>query len=141
MSDLKERVAAGLKPLQMASLATLTTTGQPWVRYVMVAGDDDLTLRCATLLSARKVEQIRENPEVHLTCGVLNPAEMKPYFQIQARAEVVTDADEKTAFWNPSLEPIFDGADDPDYSVVVIRPYRIELCTPPEMQPEVLQLD
>jgi general stress protein 26 len=140
MSELKARITEGLKKLQLANLATLTADGLPWTRYVMIAGDEALTLRCATFLAARKVGQIEQNPEVHLSCGVMNPMEIKPYFQIQGRAVIVTDEAEKAAFWNPSLEPIFSGPDDPNYAVVVINPYRIELWTPPEMKPEVLEL-
>jgi general stress protein 26 len=138
MSDLRDRIADGLRGLQLANLATITEDGLPWTRYVMVACGDDLVLRCATLLNARKVAQIRKNPDVHVTCGVLNPMAMKPYYQIQGRAEISTNDAERAAFWNPSIEPIFSGADDPNYALVVIKPYRIELCTPPEMMREVL---
>jgi len=139
MRDLKKRMFEGLKPLQLANLATLTDEGQPWTRYVMVAGDDGLVLRCATFLGSRKVAQIKKNPAVHVTCGVLDPAEMKPYFQVQGNASVIVDEAERHAFWNPSLEPIFSGPDDPNYAIVIIKPRRIELCTPPEMVPEVLE--
>ena len=140
MSELKEQIVGELKTLKLANLATVTEAGLPWTRYVMMAGDGDLTLRCATFLGARKAAQIKKNPEVHVTCGVLNPMEMTPYYQIQGLAEIITDEAERHAFWNPSLEPIFSGPDDPTYAVVVIRPYRIERCTPPNMKPEVLDL-
>lgn len=39
------------------------------------------------------------------------------------------------------LKSIFSGADDPNYAVVVIKPYRIELWTPPGMEPEVLEIN
>ncbi len=140
MSELKKRITDGLKDLQLANLATLAADGVPWTRYVMVAGDDELTLRCATFLAARKVGQIKQNPEIHLSCGVLNPMEMKPYYQVQGTAEVLTGEAERHAFWNPSLQSIFSGPDDPNYAVVVIKPYRIELWTPPGMEPEVLEI-
>ncbi|WP_372845407.1 pyridoxamine 5'-phosphate oxidase family protein [Pontiella sp.] len=140
MKALKKKMVDGLLPLQLAGLATVTADGLPWTRYVMIRGDEDLTLRCGTFLCARKVEQIKANPEVHLTCGVTDPMDMKSYYQIQGRAEVVTDAAEKQAFWNPTLEPIFSGPDDPNYAVLVIKPYRIERVTPPQMQPDVLEL-
>ncbi len=140
MSELKTKITERLKKRQLANLATITADGSPWTRYVMIAGDDDLILRCATFLAARKVGQIEQNPEVHLSCGVINPMEIKPYSQIEGRAEIVTDAAEKAAFWNPSIESIFSGPDDPNYAVVVIRPYRIESWTPPAMEPEVLEI-
>lgn len=140
MSELKDKIQHDLSGMQLANLATLTEEGLPWTRYVMIQADRTLTIRCATHLNARKVAHIQNNPEIHVTCGVLDPAHMKPYYQIQGRAEVSTDDAERHGFWNPSLESIFSGKDDPAYAVIVIKPYRIECYTPPEMSPEVLEL-
>ena len=52
MSDLKQRILNITQPLQLASLATVTEEGKPWVRYVMAVSDDGLTLRCATFAGA-----------------------------------------------------------------------------------------
>ena len=139
MSELRDKIRKELKRLQMANLSTITVDGLPWTRYVMISADQDLIIRCATFIDARKVDQIKKNPEVHLTCGVSSPLDMGVYYQIQGRAEVVTTAAEKKAFWNPSLEFIFKGADDPTYAVIVVKPYRIELCALPQATPEVLE--
>lgn len=96
-----------------------------------------MTIRFATFRHSRKVAQIKSNPEVHLTCGVASPAEMKPYLQIQGRAEFMTDAAERHGFWKESLQSYFSGPDDENYGVVVISPYSIELCTPGSNVPEV----
>jgi general stress protein 26 len=103
----------------------------------MVKGADDLSLRFASFANSRKVRQIRENPEVHLTCGVTDASAMTPYLQIQGRANFTQDAHERHAFWNDMLDNLFEGADDPLYGVVVVRPYRIEYCTPGGFEPEV----
>jgi len=137
MSDLKERIRGILQTPQLAGLATVTQDGKPWVRYVMVAASDDLTIRCATFVSARKVKQIEANPEVHLTCGVTNPAEMAPYLQIQGRAALNTGQEVRHGFWSEMLAPIFDGPDNPKYGVIEIAPYRVEYCTPGSYEPEV----
>jgi general stress protein 26 len=137
VDDLRERIARVAKELQLSCLATVTEEGKPWVRYVMTAADDDLTLRCATFADARKVKQIENDPEVHLTCGVSDPTHMQPYLQIQAKARLSTDEQERHAFWNPSLEQIFDGPDDPKYAVLIITPYRIEYCSPASLEAEV----
>ena len=47
---------------------------------------------------------------------------------------------ERRAFWNPLLESNFLGADDPDYAVIIVKLYGIECCTPPNMEPAVLEL-
>ena len=137
MSDLKQRILQITQRLQLASLATVTEEGKPWVRYVMAVSDDGLTMRCATFAGARKVKQIDNNPEVHLTCGVTDPAVMKPYLQIQAKARLTTDEAERHGFWNESLQGIFDGPDDPKYGVLIMTPYRIEYCSPDSPELEV----
>ena len=137
MSELKERIYAILKEPQLAGLATITEDGKPWVRYVMTLASEDLTIRCATFVTARKVAQIEKNPEVHLTCGVTNPSEMVPYLQIQGRAKLNTSKDARHAFWTDMLSNIFDGPDDPKFAVLETTPYRIEFCSPGSYEPEV----
>jgi len=137
MRDLKERILSILRQPQLAGLATVTQDGKPWVRYVMVAASDDLTMRCATFVSARKVKQIEANPEVHVTCGVTDPAKMAPYLQIQGRATLNTSREARHGFWSEMLASIFDGPDDPKYGVIEIVPYRAEYCTVESHEPEV----
>ena len=114
MSDLKERILKILQQPQLAGLATVTPDGKPWVRYVMTVASPDLTIRCATFIAARKVSQIKKNPEVHLTCGVTDPRNMTPYLQIQGRATLNTSKDARHGFWSDMLSTIFNGPDDPE---------------------------
>lgn len=137
MTDLKQRILDILHKPQLAALATITDQHNPWVRYVVTVGDGDFVIRCATFAESRKAQQIMHHPDVHLTCGVGSLKEMQPYLQIQGRARVTTDKDERHNFWNDLLAPIFDGPDDPRYSIIVIDPYRIEYCTPGSFVPEV----
>jgi general stress protein 26 len=136
MSTLKEQIAAIITPLQLSSLATLAD-GKPWVRYVMTTGKDDLSVRFATYAGSRKVAQIAANPEVHVTLGVTDPAIMKPYLQIQGRARFSTEAAERHGFWSEMLANYFSGPDDPNYGVVIVTSYRIELAQAGVPQPEV----
>jgi len=137
LADLQERILQIISQPQLTNLATVTEEGKPWVRYVITIGADDMTLRCATFVTSRKVKQIGQNEEVHLSCGVTDPAGMGPYLQIQGRADLVTDEEERHAMWNEQLEPIFAGPDDPNYGILVIRAYRIEYWTPDVFEPEV----
>lgn len=127
MPNLKDRILDVVKAPFLAGLATTTKDGKPWVRYVMVEASDDLTFRCSSPVNARKVAQIESNPEVHLTCGISLPTDMGPYLQIQGRAEFRTDSEARHAFWSDRLSAIFQGPDDPNYGVVVVHAYRIEL--------------
>lgn len=137
MSDLKQRILEILHRPQLAALATVTEQSNPWVRYVVSVGGGDMSVRCATFVDSRKVQQIENNPNVHITCGVNSFQEMKPYLQIQGQARLTTDKDERHAFWNDMLSPIFDGPDDPRYGLIVVDTYRVEYCTPGSYEPEV----
>jgi len=137
MAGIKERILEVVGRFQLSSLATITPDGKPWTRYVMVRGDDTMTMRCATFVSARKVEHIKANPEVHITCGCMNPAERQPYLQIQGRAELTTDEKERHDLWSDMFSHVFSGPDDAKFGVLVIKAYRIELCTPGSHEPEV----
>jgi len=137
MADLKERILKVFAQPQLAALATVTLDGKPWVRYVVAMADANMTIRMAVFVGSRKVEQIKNNPEVHLTCGVRNPADMKPYLQIQGRARFTVDVKERHGFWNDTLKHIFYGADDPKYGIIVVEPYRVEYCMPGIIEHEV----
>lgn len=141
MSDLESRIQEILQRPQLSGLATITQDGKPWVRYVMAVGSPDLTIRCATHTSARKVKQIASHPEVHLTCGVTNPMKMGPYLQVQGRAILNTGREARHGLWSDMLSPIFDGPDDPNYGVLEIKPYCIECWTPGTREPEVWKAD
>jgi general stress protein 26 len=103
----------------------------------MIITDDNMNIRFATFLNSRKVEQIKENPEVHLCCGVADMQNWQNYLQIQGKATLSTDPKEKQALWNPELEQIFSGSDDPNYGVIIIEPYRIEYYEMGKLEPEI----
>lgn len=137
MPDLKQRILEIIAEPHLASFATLTLEMKPWVRYVIAVGDDDLTIRFASYVDSRKIEQIRANPEVHMTSGVSGLADMNPYLQIQATATFSTNHHDRHGFWNEKLRSIFAGPDDPLYCVVIISPYRIEYCRQGPYEPDV----
>ena len=93
MAEVKKKILETLKAGKtfLAGLATITADGKPWVRYVSPKISDDLTLRIATSVRSNKAAHIKKNPEVHLVCGVTDPAQAKNYLQIQGKAKLVTD--------------------------------------------------
>nr|MBL0715544.1 pyridoxamine 5'-phosphate oxidase family protein [Desulfobacterales bacterium] len=109
MNNIKKRILAITRPAHLASLATVSEDGKPWVRYVIPRASDDLTLRVATRVNTRKIVQIQKNPEVHLTCGVSDPRNVDTFLQIQGRAEFSTDRAEREFSWDAHLENVFEG--------------------------------
>ena len=132
MQEIKQKILKVFsgKPA-LASFATITEDdGKPWVRYVMsIIDGKDMSIRFATFVNARKVEQIAKQPEVHLTCGVNSASEMpEAYLQIQGKASFSIEKAEREMVWNDELKNIFKGIDDPNFGVIKVDPYRIEVC-------------
>jgi len=137
MNNLKERIWKILGRKQTAALATMTTAGAPWVRYVSIESEPDFTLRFCTSRASRKVGHIGNNPDVHLTCGNLQPPDDSAYLQVAGRAEICSDAETKARYWQDEWRRYFKGPDDPDYVMVFVRPTRIEYNGPGSFEPEV----
>ena len=137
MSNLAQRILTIIKEPHLASFATIAEESKPWVRYVTCHASEDLTIRFSTFTGSRKVVQIKKNPEVHLTCGVTDLATAQTYLQIQGKAELSTDKAEREAFWTDYLTRYFKGPDDPNYGIIIVKPYRIELYTMGNFKPEV----
>jgi len=137
MSEPTARMREKLQGYQLINLATVAEDGTPWVRYVMAVTDDDLTMRVATFLGSRKVAHIRQNSDVHVSCGVSSLTEAQDYLQIQAKATVSTEAGERQRVWNEGLKAYFKGPNDPNLAILVLKPYRIELQSMTSMTPQV----
>ena len=137
MDDLKTKILDKMKELTLASFATVTEDGKPWVRYVVVKADENLNIWFATFKSSRKTRQISANPEVHLVLGVSDLPAAASWVQVQGRAEMLEDSETKNAVWYSMLEPMFTGPDDPNYIVCKVTPYRIEYYTMNRRTPDI----
>ena len=137
MSDLKAKILEKMKTHTLAAFATVTDERKPWTRYVVVRSDDQMNIWFATFKGSRKVSQVVDNPEVHLTLGVGDMQNAVSWLQIEGRAEILEDSDTKQAVWYDMLEPIFSGPDDPNYVVCKVAPDRIECYTMNKQQPDI----
>ena len=137
MNELKQKILAKMQHPTLSSMATVTDDGKPWVRYVTLTVDENLTIWGATFCGSRKVSQIQKNPEVHVTTGVSSMETAESYLQVQGKAEVLSDPGVKKAAWYDHLQHIFSGPDDPNYCVLKITPYRIEYQGMGPIPPEV----
>jgi general stress protein 26 len=137
MTVLEKRTKEILGNGQPAALATVTPDGKPWVRTITLIPGSGLTILFCTDAGSRKIRDIRQNPEVHLTCGDFNPPDDSVYLQIQGRAVVSDDAQVKTDHWRDAWLRYFTGPEDPHYVIVKIHPYRIEYNAPGLREPQV----
>jgi len=136
MNDLKQKILAKMNDHTLASFATITEDGAPWVRYVVIKADEQLNIWFATFKNSRKIKHITKNPEVHLGLGVTDMAAAS-WMQVQGRATILEDAETKKAVWYDMLEPVFKGPEDPNLVVCKVTPYRIEYYAMNSPSPEV----
>ncbi|MDP8298548.1 MAG: pyridoxamine 5'-phosphate oxidase family protein [Candidatus Tantalella remota] len=139
-TELKNKIAELINKPQMASVATVKDS-KPWVRYMMLNGQPDLTLYTSTFSAARKVEQIRKNSNVDVILGGDEKNFKDPHVNIQATAEICTDIETKTKCWDEHLSQFFSGPEDPNFSVIKISPQVIEYTCGNAMKPEVYVVD
>ncbi len=137
MNELKEKIWKILGQPQTAALATISESGAPWVRYVTIRSEGDFTLSFCTSLASRKARHIAAHPEVHLTCGNLEPPDDSAYLQIAGRAGIRDDTATKRQYWLEGWSRYFQGPDDPDYVMVFVTPTLIEYNAPGSLTPEV----
>lgn len=126
MTDLEKKILDIIRKNPLASLATISEDGKPWVRTVTIWASNELALRFCTDAGSRKSRQIERNPEVHLTCGIMDPPDDSAYLQIQGIAGISRKPEEKDAHWRDEWRKYFTGPEDPNYIIVIVRPYRIE---------------
>ncbi len=137
MNELEKNIWKILCKEQVAALATLTEDRKPWVRYVTIEADEDFTLRFCTSLGSRKARQILKNPEVHLTCGNLQPPNDSAFLQIAGRAEVRGDRKTREKYWKKKWLGYFKGPEDPDFVMIFIRSLSIEFNAPRSTTAEI----
>jgi general stress protein 26 len=137
MSDLQQKIFDATKELQLMNFATITEDGKPWVRYVVGKADNELLFRFCTHLKTKKVNQIKKNPNVHISMGATDMKTAKNWLQVEGTAKISIDKNERQAFWFDELNRYFIGPDDPQYCVVIVNPSRIEFGTMGSMTPEV----
>ena len=135
-AELKNKIIELISKPQLASVAT-TKDSKPWVRYMVLSGEPDLTLYTTTFSSARKVQQIKKDSNVHVIIGGDLENFKDPHINIQATAQVVTDLETKKKYWCEHLERFFSGPEDPNFSVIKISPQVIEYISGDALEPEI----
>ena len=135
-SELKNKIIKLISKTQLASLAT-TENGKPWVRYMTISGEPDLTLYTTTFSSARKVQQIKENSNVNVIIGGDQENFKNPHINVRATAQIAADLETKKKFWDDHLKRFFSGPEDPNFSVIKISPQVIEYTSGDALKPEI----
>lgn len=97
---------------------------KPHARYMMFF-HDELQLYTATNKKTHKVEEIENNPNVHVLLGFDRKGDQ--YIELQGKASIVNDQKLKEKYWNDQLKPWLDGPKDPEYCLLKISPEHIDV--------------
>ncbi|QDP39051.1 pyridoxamine 5'-phosphate oxidase family protein [Radiobacillus deserti] len=136
--QLEEKVHQILDNYQIGTLASIKDN-KPFSRY-MTFFHEGLHLYSATNKDTHKVEDLKENNQVHILIGFEHKGLQDSYLEIEGKAEVKESSDMKQKVWNNDLEPWFEGPDDPNYVVLDITPTEIRLMNERDHQPHVLEI-
>ena len=133
---LKNKILELISKPQLASFGTIKD-GKPWIRYMFLTGEPDLTLYTTTFSNSRKVEQLKKDPNIHIVIGGDQEHFKNPHINIQGIAQILTDLDTKKKHWSEHLKVFFSGPEDPNFSVIKISPQLIEYTCGDALTPEI----
>ncbi|MDP8258319.1 MAG: pyridoxamine 5'-phosphate oxidase family protein [Candidatus Aadella gelida] len=136
--ELKGKILDVIKKYPVGALGTIKD-GSPWVRYMAMNPEDDLTLYTTSFALSRKIDQIKNNNRVNVVFGADSQDFTLPYVNVNGQAEILTDKESKEKCWCEMLEQFFSGPDDPNYVVIRITPGSIEYMEHGAHEPIVYQ--
>ena len=138
MEQLKTEVLNILKESKTGTLATVKNN-KPHTRY-MTFYNEELTLYTPTGKDTYKVEEIDQNPNVHILIGYTGEGIGDTFLEIEGIAKIDDSQETKDRLWNEEIAKWFDGPNDPNYIVLKITPSTIRYMNKEEETPQVLEL-
>jgi general stress protein 26 len=128
MTDLEQRIFNFAKKHQLVNFTTVAEDNKPRARYVVGNIDESMFFRFSTHTDSNKARQIANNPNVFLTMGAHSMLD-RTWLQIEGTATLTRKANERYTFWFHALKQYYRSMDDPRYSIVIVNPVIIQLCT------------
>lgn len=125
-SRLEEQIEKVLDANQICSFATVEGS-KPKVRY-MALYHEGLTMYLATSRKTDKVDEVKDNPNVHILVGY-DGKTSSDILQIQATASISKDNALREKLWSDAMAQWFDGPHDPNYVVLEITPSYMEYAS------------
>lgn len=139
MSDaLQSKIVELFDNHKVGTLATIQDN-KPYSRFMMFF-HEDLTLYTATNKETHKVDDLSQNPNVHILLGVHDAGFSGAYCEIEATATIEDSKDKKEKYWNDKLSKWLGGPDDPNYVLLQLKPQKIRYFADSGSKAEVLEL-
>jgi len=134
----KEQALNILKESRIGTMATVQNN-KPHSRY-MTFYNEDFTLYTPTSKSTHKVEDIEANPYTHILIGYEGEGFDDAFLEIEGKVSESTDVSVKEKIWNDHMKNWFNGPNDPDMVVLVVKPSVIRLMNKSGKPPETIEL-
>ncbi|MBO9131447.1 pyridoxamine 5'-phosphate oxidase family protein [Bacillus sp. 165] len=137
--ELKEKILKLMNAQRTGVLSTIRN-GKPHSHFMMFF-HEDMTMYAATDIQSKKIQDIKQNPDVHVLLGQDGINWDQEFLEIQGTAEMTQDPDLKNKFWTNTLKRWLNGPEDPNYVLLKITPtavYYIDKAG--AVKPEVLTL-
>ncbi|MDQ0246916.1 general stress protein 26 [Bacillus fengqiuensis] len=135
--ELKNKILTILSNHKIGTLATIQDN-RPYARFMMFF-HEDLVLYTATNKDTHKVDEIIQNPNVHILLGYEGKGWNDSYVEIEATAAISDNQELKNKYWNDCLTEWLRSPDDPDYILLQLTPESIRYYEKAGSKPEILQ--
>lgn len=140
---LKDLARATIKSNPFPTLTTIDGSGFPQSRAMMAAlVDDDFNVYFITNRQSAKCAHIAANPKVSsLWVKIVNPMTDWQSALIKGTAAVTDDKALRDKFWMEELRFAFpQGADDPNYVIIICKPIELIVTSSQTMTPVALPI-
>jgi general stress protein 26 len=121
--QLQEKIVKELNSHPICSFATIEGN-KPKVRY-MALFNEELTIYLATNKKTHKVEELQQNPNVHILTG-FDGKPSSVILQIEGTARLSKNETLKEKLWQEDFNQWFEGKHDPNYAIIEVTPTSIE---------------
>ncbi|MTH53480.1 general stress protein [Bacillus mangrovi] len=136
--QLKEQIVKIIDQNKIGTLATVKN-GKPHSRY-MTFFNENLTLYTPTDVETHKVEEIDENPNVHILLGYDGEGFGDSYVEVEGTASIEKSSELKQRLWDDMLKLWFDGPEDENFIILKIKPEQIRLMNKKGEPPHTLEV-
>lgn len=138
--EIKNEILGILAENRLGTLSTMKSD-QPYSR-LMIFRNEDFLLYTISSKKTEKVQDILENPKVHILLGFQGGGHGKPYLDITATASIHDEKGLKDRLWHDNFLKYLTGPEDPNYIVICCKPKTIRLMSHPKLaKPYTLNCD
>ncbi len=130
-----------MKVLKAKQLGIFTTIREDFPHSCfMIFFFKGLTPYIATHKESKKVDDIKNNPNVHLLIGHDGNQLDDNFVEMFAKAEIIENADAKEKVWTDELSKWIKGPDDPNYILIQMHPVKVGYVDQAGAEPNFITL-